>query len=94
MRWFLLDFCILVLMSQNLKKAEKAFKKGEDNLTTGVFQWSKDYTSGASNFSEAGKNTWIQQNYFKAKVVMIKLSLLSDNSLSVMKKWLSTDISI
>ena len=41
----------LDLMS--LKKADKYFKKGEDNLTTGIFQWSKDFTAGASNFSEA-----------------------------------------
>lgn len=43
-------------MNPQEKKAEKKFKAGEDNLTTGIFQWSKDYTSGASNFSEAGKN--------------------------------------
>ena len=37
----------------SLKKADKYFKKGEDNLTTGIFQWNKDFTAGASNFSEA-----------------------------------------
>jgi hypothetical protein len=30
---------------------DKMFKAGKDNLTTGIFQWSKDYASGASNFS-------------------------------------------
>ena len=43
-------------MDPNEKQGDKKFKKGEDNLTTGIFQWSKDYTSGASNFSEAGRN--------------------------------------
>lgn len=38
-------------MNQHEKQAEKKFKAGLDNLTTGIFQWSKDYTSGASNFS-------------------------------------------
>ena len=50
MKFILLNI-VYKLMSQNLKLADKKFKKGEDNLTTGVFQWSKDYTSGASNFS-------------------------------------------
>ena len=66
-------------MSQNLKKADKAFKKGEDNLTTGVFQWSKDYTSGASNFTEAGRNTLIQPNCIRLKGATSRLFLLSDN---------------
>lgn len=46
---------IIDCMNQQEKLANKKFKAGEDNLTTGIFQWSKDYTSGASNFSEAGK---------------------------------------
>ena len=33
-----------------LKQADKKFKAGQENLTTGIFQWSKDYTSAASNF--------------------------------------------
>lgn len=45
------------MSSPQEKLGDKKFKAGQENLTTGIFQWSKDYTSGASNFSEAGTNS-------------------------------------
>ncbi|CAD8120666.1 unnamed protein product [Paramecium sonneborni] len=37
------------------KEGDKKFKKGKDALTTGVFQWKKDYNLGAMQFEEAAK---------------------------------------
>ena len=67
----------LDLMS--LKKADKYFKKGEDNLTTGIFQWSKDFTAGASNFSEACNSSNIQWNSTTQRADMINLYWLWDS---------------
>jgi len=50
-------------MNPNEKMGDKRFKAGKDNITTGIFQWSKDYTSGASNFTEAGTHQNIQSNF-------------------------------
>ena len=35
------------------RDGDKKFEKGKDAITTGIFQWSKDYASGAHNFQEA-----------------------------------------
>lgn len=40
-------------MDPNIKLGDKKFKAAKENLTTGIFQWSKDYTSAASNLIEA-----------------------------------------
>ena len=37
-------------MSVQEKAADKQFKKAKETITTGVFNWSKDYASGASLF--------------------------------------------
>lgn len=37
-------------MSQDQKAADKQFKKGQEAITTGIFNWSKDYASAASMF--------------------------------------------
>ena len=59
-------------MNKKLKEADKKFKKGEDNLTTGIFQWSKDYASAASNFSEAGTQSIIKLNCILERDNLIK----------------------
>ena len=43
------------------REGDKKFEKGKDNLTTGIFQWSKDYASGAHNFQAAGRPSWYSQ---------------------------------
>ena len=60
-------------MNPNEKMADKRFKAGKDNLTTGIFQWSKDYTSGASNFTEAGNYSLNQLSYTLQLKNMTKL---------------------
>lgn len=42
------------------------FKKGKENITVGVFNWSKDYASAASNFDEACTYKIRQLKYTKA----------------------------
>lgn len=68
---------------------DKKFKAGKDNLTTGIFQWSKDYTSGASNFSEAGILLTIQSSYTSQLKNTTKLYLHLMSWLSVTKSYLS-----
>jgi hypothetical protein len=55
------------------KMGDKKFKAGLDNITTGLFQWSKDYASAASNFTEAGKKINIQSIAISRLKSMIKL---------------------
>jgi hypothetical protein len=78
------------MSSQQEKQANKKFKAGQDNLTTGIFQWSKDYTSGASNFSEAGNSLVIQPNCTQPSECTTKPSSLSNSLLSAIKNCLST----
>jgi hypothetical protein len=52
-------------MNKNEILGDKKFKVGKENVTTGIFQWSKDYASGATNFSEARKYFYILVKYFK-----------------------------
>lgn len=42
------------------RDGDKKFEKGKDAVTTGIFQWSKDYASGAHNFQEAGTQSTSQ----------------------------------
>ncbi|CAD8079593.1 unnamed protein product [Paramecium primaurelia] len=49
------------------KEADKMFKKGKDALTTGVFQWKKDYNLGAMQFEEAAKLYKECKNFKKEK---------------------------
>lgn len=59
-------------MNPNEKLGDKKFKDAQENITTGIFQWSKDYSSAASNFSEA-RNWWdIQSNTINPQIVMKK----------------------
>lgn len=37
-------------MSTQEKAADKQFKKAKEQITTSIFNWSKDYASGASMF--------------------------------------------
>lgn len=43
----------LLVCKMDIKQGDKMFKKGKENITVGVFNWSKDYASAASNFDEA-----------------------------------------
>lgn len=42
---------------------DKLFKKGKEDLETGLFKWSKDYTSAAMNFDKAASLFKIQGRY-------------------------------
>lgn len=50
----------------DIKQGDKMFKKGKENITVGVFNWSKDYASAASNFDEACTYKIRQLKYTKA----------------------------
>ena len=42
---------------------EKHFKKGQNALKTGLFQWSKDYTAAAMHFDQASSLFKAQGKY-------------------------------
>ncbi len=41
--------------TSSLAEAEKAFKKGESALKTGLFKWSPDYLGASMHFEKASK---------------------------------------
>lgn len=59
-------------MNPNEKLGDKKFKAAQENITTGIFQWSKDYSSGASNFSEARTSKHIKSNTINHRIAMKK----------------------
>lgn len=52
-------------MNKNEALGDKKMKAGKENVTTGIFQWSKDYASGATNFSEARRCSYTKLNTLK-----------------------------
>lgn len=61
-----------------LKQAESHLKKGKQELTTGVFKWSKDYLSAVVNFDEAVKNFKLAKAWDKAILALEQCRLCNE----------------
>ena len=64
--------------ASSLAEAEKAYKKGESALKTGLFKWSPDYLGASMHFDKASKGFKEAGERQKALKAFLKLSECSE----------------